>query len=77
MWAVPSSTQTGEMDNRSEQAEGDLWPPPSLDLDLEYFLGEHMPQQGAEGRRDPQQGLWPKPFFEDHCKMDQVVAPIH
>ena len=27
-----------------------------------------MPLQGAEGRRDPWQDLWPKPPLEDHCK---------
>ena len=68
MWEVSSLTQTKETSNRSELAEGDLRPPPSLDPDLKYFFGEHMLLQGAEGRRDPQQDLQPEPLLEDHCK---------
>ena len=47
--------------------KGTLGPHP-FNPDLEYFLGECMFWQVAEGRRDPQQNLWPKPPLEDHCK---------
>ena len=56
------------MSNGSELVGGDLGPPPSLGPDLEHFLAGHPPQQGAEGGRDPQQDLQPKPPFDDHCE---------
>ena len=68
VWEVSPLTQNEEAFHRSKLAEGDLWPPPSLDPELEYFLGECMPLQGAEEERGPQQDLWPKPSLKDHCK---------
>ena len=55
--------------SQQEQAgRGDLGPLPSLDPDLEYFLGEHTSLQGAEERRSLQQDLQPEPPPEDYCK---------
>ena len=52
----------------SEPVGGDLGPPSSLDWDFEHFLGGCPPQQGAEGGRDSQWHLWPKPPLDNHCK---------
>ena len=76
VWEVPSSIWTGEMANRSELAEGDLGPPPCLNQNLENFMGGCMPQQGTEGKRDSQWGLWPKPL-EDHCSWIEWAWPMH
>ena len=53
-WVTFEQHRTEETSDESEPVEEDLGPPPSLDLDLEHFLGGCPLQQGAEGRRDPQ-----------------------
>ena len=54
VWESPPQPQPRRhLKEGSELTKGDLGPPPSLDLDLEHFLGGCLPQQGAERGRDP------------------------
>ena len=67
LWENASLTSTEETSKGSELTEGDLGPQPSLDLDLEHFLGGHLAQQGQKegeipakpmAQTSPRQPLW-------------------
>ena len=56
---------TRDMSDWSQPLEGDPNCSPSLDLQLEYFLGGELPLLGAEGGDDSQQESMPQPFLDN------------
>ena len=70
----PSAPGMEHMSDWSQPVEGDLGCPPSLDLQLEDFLGEEMPPLRLEWGESFQWQLMPKPSLNDSSEWVTLQA---